>query len=305
MKRETLLRNLEKACRRILEENLPVEIVEVQVFGSFLRGKPRPHDMDLRVIYGFDEECWEEWLHMVRVLEQMFWDESIGDKVESLWRKDIPFKEVAMGELRDDLKARGVNPVWASCFSWTNLLDSSWSPSALSWEKVVRRRLLRGMKGIRMQFVRVKDAGESGFLVAENFRLAWSREHPDVRKNLEWESEEEMSDFLKRELDHLSKQLSERVETNKVLELIYHVLREVTKADEVQVFEHPLDEILALRAISGIPKYEVEKPIIRKILRRYGLPEDQIVKSGGLYWTKKDIAEHETRIRQLKEDVSN
>ncbi|MDD1769992.1 MAG: nucleotidyltransferase domain-containing protein [Methanomassiliicoccales archaeon] len=53
-RRTRLFEKLERVMDRLDRGELPMVITEVYVFGSFLRNKPRPRDLDLLLIYDSD-----------------------------------------------------------------------------------------------------------------------------------------------------------------------------------------------------------------------------------------------------------
>jgi hypothetical protein len=105
------------------------------------------------------------------------------------------------------LKDHGVEPKWVACFSWT---DFYYSPLGIFFpelDKVLRKLLFKGIRGIQSIFRNYKDFKEGRtMLLAENFQLAWSPEKPDVKKNLKMSREAKIA-FVISELKLFQKQL--------------------------------------------------------------------------------------------------
>jgi len=274
MKRKTLLRSLEIIVERINKEDLPVQIKEIYVFGSFIRGKEKPHDLDIVMISDWDQakrNRWEEFIENFMRFVREHQIGFVGGKLEQY--REIRFEKLATKELEEELKTYGVEPSWASCYSWTELINSTWK--TLSSQKILRKKLLHGIKGVQV-VMRPKLPKHDLFLSAKNFRLAWSIDKPNIRENLAMTKDEEL-EFLKRECEHLREQVRLHWEENRVLEeLSSNTNRDVTK------------EELALLVLSSIPKYEVKEERIREILRQYQLPEERIEKCGKSDYRIKD-----------------
>jgi hypothetical protein len=272
MKRETLLRNLGIIVERINAEDLPVQVKEIYVFGSFIRGKEKPHDLDIVIISDWDQakkKRWEEFrenfMRFIREHQIGF----VGGKLEQYRR--TAFEKLATGELEEKLKAYGVDPSWASCYSWTELVNSTWK--ALSCRKILRKKLLKGIKGVQV-IMRPELSKHDFFLRAKNFRLAWSIEKPNIKENLKMTKDEEI-EFLRRECEHLREEARSYREEKRVLEeLYYNANKDIAK------------EELARLVLMEIPKYEIKEKRIREILRQYGLPEERIGRWGNDYFIK-------------------
>ncbi|MGD0645519.1 MAG: hypothetical protein ABSA75_11500 [Candidatus Bathyarchaeia archaeon] len=215
LRRATLLRNLERLIENIPTLDLPVKVGAIYAFGGILREKDRLHDCDILVLYSMTQEQTLRWdkfranfstyglgsdhnRHPIYELRKIF---------EPFIEREISLhKAVSDDNFSALLKRKGIPPVWAGCFSWTELLrgphgDGIFHPSL---ERVILRLLLgQKMKGLQVLLENYSDYenGHSG-LAAKNFVLAWSPDRPNVKENIKGRSPEARKETILKELDH-------------------------------------------------------------------------------------------------------
>jgi len=211
-RKRTLINNLKKIVENISNLDLPAKIVSIYAFGSILREKKEPHDIDLVILYTMTSEQVERWERFTKNFSTYGMDEKrypIQELEKYLMpynRRAIPLGEAVKDEeLANILRQRGVEPVWAGCFSWTDVLYNPYGNFIPSIETVMRRMLFRRkIKGFQTKFsgYQFYVNGHIPFLSAKNYQLAWSIEKPDVERNLLRRSIHEKMVHIAKELDH-------------------------------------------------------------------------------------------------------
>ena len=269
-KLERLQNNLQLVVQRVGSEDLPITVKELYAFGSVLR-KRRPRDIDVVAVYDMNDEQNERW--------DVFY-ENLGKAINELWKKfdqGVPFSEVVAENSRYFIDL-GIEPNWASSFSWSDLYNFGWNPISVSWQKVVRKKLTKGMRGVHIQF----SQSPTHFKEPERFLLAWSPEKPDVQANLT--ALEPRLRVLSAENEILRKELQDATEKVEIFGTLYTNTRELAKelsnVFEQEVYGHTFDDVLTLRTILFIPKRRVKEERIREVLKECDLPADNIIKVG-------------------------
>ena len=209
-KRQTLIRNLKKVVKKIPQLNLPVKIVAIYAFGGMLREKERLHDFDLLILYTMTPEQKARWerfqanFSTFNMNEHRFPIDELKKYFTPHLERGIPLREAVKDEtLAKILREKGVEPVWAGCFSWTDTLYNPYGNFIPSLHVVIRKMLLgRRVKGLQAFFSMYKDSIGGLRLVARNYVLAWSPEKPDIEKNLLGRTLHDRMGYLVRELDH-------------------------------------------------------------------------------------------------------
>ena len=267
---ERLMSNLQLVAKRIGHEDLPIAIKELYVFGSILR-KKRPRDIDVVAIYGMNDEQTKRWSNFY---------ENFGKALNELWNRfdqGVPFSKV-VADNSECFISMGIEPNWASSFSWSDLYNFGWNPLWLNWQVLVRKKLAKGMKGVHIQFAESLTHFED----PERFLLAWSPEKPDIQANLT--ASEPRLRVLAAENELLRKELQDATEKVEIFRTLYantrELAKELTDVFEQDVYGHTFDEVLTLRTILFIPKRRVKEERIREILKECDLPVDKIEKVG-------------------------
>lgn len=213
-KRETLIRNLERVVERISQLDLPARITAIYAFGGILRNKARLHDFDLVLTYTSTPEQDAKWKIFRRNFSTIDSNwlgrghrepiSELRDYFDPYLKRYIPLREAVKDEsLAKILRLKGVEPAWAGCFSWTEVLYNPHGLFFPSIETVIKRMSLgRSVKGLQVLVCKHEEfmEGKAPF-AAKNYVLAWSPEKPDVQKNLSDRTLKQRIEFLIKELD--------------------------------------------------------------------------------------------------------
>lgn len=237
MKKETLINNLQRIADNIPKLELPAEVNGIYAFGSILREKENPHDIDLVVLYSMTQEQAKRWETFRKNFSSGYGDEHTIRKIQKYL---VPYQTKSISlcdavkneELSSILREHEIEPVWAGCFSWTDVLG--YDPYGFDPEinKVLRRMIFGRFKGFQVKF----SYGESlpdGYIpmmVAKNHCLAWSKEKPDVKTNLLKRSVDEKMVHDLKELNHFIEDEIPRYK-KKFLEAIEIAKKRTTKAN--------------------------------------------------------------------------
>ena len=216
-KRETLLKQLSIVAAKLPFLDLPATIKAIYAFGGLLREKKRLHDIDIICLYSQTEEQSRRW----RQFQENFCTVNLHNNrrpIHELWplfktyyRNRLPLAQaIESNELSEALAAKGVEPKWVGCFSWTDIVNN---PTGLFFphiEKVLHKLLLSGVKGLSFIFLEYDQfiQGKSGYSQM-NTVLAWSLENPDIKENLSDRTSEEKRQYARQELGKLLKIISE------------------------------------------------------------------------------------------------
>lgn len=164
-------------CQRAASEPIPVRIEEVWAFGSFIRLKEKPGDLDLAVKYSERHPLWEKF------------DKEMQEAIRAHRRErgDYPTPADALqAELRKTNSPgdhRGLYARWAKFTTWGRV-DRDWMLGrGIYWDGVTREMLLEGLP--RVHIAQMEPADSKFWLLTEVRVLVWSREKPDVEKNLD------------------------------------------------------------------------------------------------------------------------
>lgn len=89
-------------------------------------------------------------------------------------------------------------------------------------------------------------------------------------------------------IELVENEIEEKVQTIKVLQTILINYQEVLEEakDEQRIRGYSLDEIVALRTLHKVPKKDCPEEKVRKILKRFGLPENRVIKMASGYRLK-------------------
>lgn len=212
--RDTLIRNVELALRNAQKEDLPATIKEVYAFGGVLRDKEKLHDFDSVFLYEQTSQQKERWERFCRNFSSVYEDyreiscQQLRDLLEPYFRQDIPLsKAVMIDSVSKALRDYGIEPRWAACFSWTEIFFPPIGIFVPDLDKVLRKLLFRGIRGIQAWFEDFESFRKGHrMLSAENFQLAWSPEIPDIKENLNMPAEAKRA-FIVSELKLFQKQL--------------------------------------------------------------------------------------------------
>lgn len=207
-KRETLVKKLTSVVEKIPLADLPATIRAIYAFGGILRDKERLHDIDVFCLFSQNQEQSQRW----DKFRERFNDLSHGGQkspIDELWHLLKPYydKEVALtravqsGELHKALIAKGIEPEWVGCFSWTDILNNPMGFFYPFIENVLKGLLTKDIRNITFIFTPYDDFIEGKYGYSHfNCVLAWSPEKPDIEVNLFSRTSEEKRKFMFAEL---------------------------------------------------------------------------------------------------------
>ena len=126
--------------------------------------------------------------------------------------------------------------------------------------------LKSGMKSIEIKFV------PQSFIIAKSFLLVWSREKPDIRKNLSsagWGTP--IAKLLGNETANLRMQLKDQREQRIVLEDAVRAMKYIASISKQQEID------IVKSVFYNVPKAVVNEKSIRVILQKNGFPENKVI----------------------------
>jgi predicted nucleotidyltransferase len=237
LKKETLINNLKRIVDNIPKLDLPAEVTSIYAFGSILREKKNPHDIDLFIRYTMTPEQIKRWERFEKNFSTC---DNNGNSIRKLEKYLLPYQArriplnetVKNEELANILRQHGIEPTWAGCFSWTRVLGYNPYGFRPSIETVMRKMIFgRKAKGLQTEFSQVyfPTIEDIHSLTARNYCLGWSKEKPDVEANLLRRSIEEKLSHNTKELDHFIGQEIPRLKKN-FLEAKELVMKSTVKA---------------------------------------------------------------------------
>jgi predicted nucleotidyltransferase len=261
MRRATLTRNLNELITRVRNTFLPINVLKIFVHGSYFRGDDEPGDLDIFIIANVNDQ-WSEWYTAFH---------SLSDYHDALWacyEKEMSVSE-AIISIKPKINNWNIPDEWLTCISWTDIF---WSflPYMLDWNKITKKLLTRGMKGVHIEI-----------LTIDAFKQIFGRlySYQDMPAFLVWSVDESEKSNLTPNSDEFQKYL--QFENKRLLnDLNDAQLRCRFGKDiiEKMLILCPRDKlgIIALRALNNTAKYEVSEERLREELRKFGLPENLV-----------------------------
>lgn len=266
MKRKTLTQNLNEMIERVKHAFLPVNIMKIFVHGSYLRGDELPGDLDVIIVANVKEE-WRQWCEAFSSLS------NCPDLIVQYYEKGMGLEDVFRGPLASEIEKRNIPIEWIAPMSWSELFGqtSFYIPYMLFWDKITRRLLTKGMKGIHIQFEMSSDAFTpvSGRLhIYREIPLfsIWSSESP-MDYVLE-PTKIEYEGYLKLEFEKLNASLSDARFLKKIGEFLINESLSVVPSGKLGD--------LALQVLWNTPKYEASEKTLRETLGKFGIPENKV-----------------------------
>lgn len=247
-----LVRNLLR-----VQNDLPATILEARGFGSVLRGKPNPHDLDIVFLYEMTESQRADWAWFSAVFGSVHAIGKLGETLqkraqtghkllrETLTRylnEDSLPEALKHAEVKQIAKRLQLNLLWASCYNRTVYLygehgNGFFIPRVEQvLKKIVAEPFAR--RGIQVHFVdkesidastnRVPDLG-----LVKSFRKIWDPNIAvvDIPGRFQM-TETEFRSHLYAELDHFHEQ---QVETSYELRKSIDELQQMTMRKDIRL----------------------------------------------------------------------
>ena len=179
MKRQTLINNLKKVVNRVDQLDLPVTIQKIYGYGSLIRGKENPGDLDLILIYN---KTIEQEIRF-NVFYKSF-IKYITENFDELWKihQEISFNDyISQKHVIEKLKKKNIVLEWTKTFSWTTVLYN-YNTFQPNLNEITNKLLLKNIKGLHADFLS-KDFDLTKSL--ERYYLLWSYKSPNIDKNID------------------------------------------------------------------------------------------------------------------------
>jgi predicted nucleotidyltransferase len=266
VKRETLTRNLKEMMNRILHLVLPVKVLRVYVHGSYIRGDDLPGDLDIIILARVKDE-WAKWHEAFRSLSEHH------DIIWKYYETGMTLEDVMRGPLAPEIEKRGIPIDWAATMSWSELWGHTtlYMPYMLSWDRVTRRILTRGMKGLHTQ-LETFDAmftpvsGRLHMYQELPVFLVWSSESPEAY-DLE-PTAEEYETYLRLEHEKLKTDMADVRFLTAIGKLLIEKSLPVIPKEKLEDVAH--------QVLLNTPKYEASEELLRQFLRKFDIPENKV-----------------------------
>jgi hypothetical protein len=226
-RQKSLLKRLSKICDRTLNEQLPIVVEEIWGFGSFLRGKERPGDIDLVIKYSKEVQSFEIFKHLTKGIVKRYG--------YSEHRPETPADALTLLVL--ELKVKGIDIVteqdlatylgWLEGITW-KMVFREMNPELFAYDPsgITKRRLLRGIREIHIMSVTSVGSGR-GILVAKEYELFWSKSNPDLNFHVSMIlSPDRIGSTCINELQNFEGQLEKLMLQLQVLQRMFMELRE-------------------------------------------------------------------------------
>lgn len=266
MKRETLTQNLKEMIERVKHAFLPVSIMKIFVHGSYLRGDPLPGDLDVIILLNVKEQ-WPQWHEAFSSLS------NCHNLIVSYYEKGMSLEDAFRGPLASEIEKRNIPTEWIATMSWSELFGqaSPYISYMVVWDRITRRLLTKGMKGIHIQFEMNSEAftpllGRLHICQEIPLFAIWSSESP-MNYVLE-PTKLEYEGYLKLEYEKLNTSLSDARFLKRIGEFLINASLSVVPKEK-------LGEV-ALQVLFNTPKYEVSEETLREALRKFRIPENRV-----------------------------
>ncbi len=219
-KRETLVKKLTSVVEKIPLADSPATIRAIYAFGGILRDKERLHDIDVFCLFSQNQEQsqrWDKFRESFNNLAQGNQTSPIGKiwhLLEPYYEKEVPLVQaVKSEELSRALIAREIEPQWAGCFSWTDIVNNPMGFFYPFIENVLKGLLTKGIRNITFIFNPYDDFIEGKYGYSRfNCVLAWSPEKPDMEVNLFSRTSKEKRKFVFAELQKFTEIITGSIE---------------------------------------------------------------------------------------------
>lgn len=219
LKKEILLKRLSAVVAKFPQLILPAHIEAIYVFGGMLREKERLHDIDAIFLYSQTKEQSERWDIFWGNFNNLVNGDQERSSIDEVWPVLEPYyeesvslsKAVKSEEISKALIAKGIEPKWAGCFSWTEIVNNPRGIFTPFIDIVLQRMLLKGVRGLSAIFIKYEDfiQGKSGYSKL-NTALAWSPQKLDIEANLFGRTPEEKKKLILKEIEMFAGVISDQ-----------------------------------------------------------------------------------------------
>ena len=164
-------------CRRSTSLELPIIVDEIWAFGSAIRDKEAPGDIDLVVKYSKFHPTFDVFKVVCHDMVRRYGRS--GDRPDS---PSLALADFLKTRLDTNQFAR-LFLSWIEGISWSMIFrDMCPDMFGYNWSGLTKRILLRSARGIHV--MEIVPVGEKGMVAAKAYQLIWSRTNPDLYENL-------------------------------------------------------------------------------------------------------------------------
>lgn len=280
-RQKVFVERLKILCQRAAEEPIPVRIEEVWAFGSFIRLKEKPGDLDLAVKYSERHPLWERF------------DKEMQEAIHAHRRERGDYPTPADALLAELRRTKSLDDHWEVYAKWAKFttwgrVDRDWMAGrGFYWDGIAREMLLEGLP--RVHIAQMEPTDSKFWLLTEVRVLIWSRVKPDVEKNLASAlGSKGLGRNLANEITGFDRQMEPLQFEAKIQRALYETVssKSVTNA-ELAPLNSLAKRILPEEDAKRIDRClqnsqeflweEVKKPIDRKALARYlSVPTEEL-----------------------------
>lgn len=170
-----LLGRLDSVCKRIESEVLPIIVEEVWIFGSFLRSKENPRDIDV-VIKCSENPDFPKFRELMTA--------TYPKRHEFPTPKDA-FLHIAGTSVKGENPSVSLMAKWLDGYTWNMIFSGPMGMPEYVIDRVpmTKRILLQDISGIQISQI-VPTGDDLSYLRAEILGLAWDRRHRDLFENV-------------------------------------------------------------------------------------------------------------------------
>lgn len=202
---------------------------EIWGFGSFFRAKERPNDVDIVIKYkksGSKDLLYHLFYDFMQKAREAYRKEGYDDSrfptpkdalsyclsASREWKFHPDFDSKYELEFPSDEAMRAsvisILDNWIEGITWNMIYKETVPIAAYTRDVLTRRVIQRDLPGIRVSPGGFVEVGERPPIWPDKLHLIWSKENPDVRKNLEKAFEQpNLHDTLLQDLQNISMQL--------------------------------------------------------------------------------------------------
>ncbi len=248
-RQEVFMERLKTIAKRAAGPGLPLRVEAIYAFGSFLRAKEHPGDLDLIVHYSHFHPLWDRFTDLMGYAIRLH---------EKDWNSYATPREALQAFVAStaDEPHMPIYSEWLGDCSWEKIYRSFIPLDAYSWDKTSKRVLLADLPRVHISNL-VKGLKHPP-TTAKAYELVWSRNEPEVTRNvLSILSPTRLTENLILELKNFEKQLAEiRLELTLFTELCHFLLD--IPAESYPKEDIAVNALLRTKALEFLPKQKTK-----------------------------------------------
>lgn len=172
-----MIRSLKKIVSRLDKLDLPVTVESFHGYGSTLRGKENPGDLDLILVYSMTEEQMLRWKRFSESFKDFIHERQRNPNIQM---DKMSFPDFVSQEFDNGALKKEIVLSWAKTFSKANTWwYSRFNPN---FGEVTKKILLKDIKRVQiLHFEKIRDF--KSFDGRDKRYLLWSPKSPDININ--------------------------------------------------------------------------------------------------------------------------